>query len=86
MKTAYLISFFKALEARIPPAHGTHHAIHFALYGSDESDWAEKLALQISSGTRFRTIFLDADDLDKPIPQLVEEVASVLAQIANAEA
>lgn len=79
---ARLLLLLRALEERIPP-NGGHHAIHYAKYGSDVLGWEDRLALTIrlnnpNDTIGFQTLFFDEADLDRPIEDLVNEVAGLI--------
>ena len=58
----YLLHFLKFIEHLVPPPPKCHHAITFALFGSDQTGWEEKVALQINKDGKFHCFFLDEDD------------------------
>jgi hypothetical protein len=68
---AYLIDVLKNLEAAIPPPPNCHHAITYAQYGSDETGWEDRLALQVNKEGTFHCVFIDAEDFLKPVMQFV---------------
>lgn len=72
---AYLLEFMKRLEFLCPPPPRCHHAITFAQYGSDETGWEEKLALQVNIDGTFRCIFLDGTDFNSGATDLANKVA-----------
>lgn len=76
----YLIDLLKCLEAAIPPPANCHHAITFAQFGSDETEWEDRLALQINRGGIFHCIFLDDDDLQCFPDYVAAHVVKLLAQ------
>jgi hypothetical protein len=71
----YLIDFLKSLEEILPPPKNCHHAMTFAKYGSDETGWEEKLALQCNIDGQFFCAFLDDEDLSHAPEQLAAEIA-----------
>lgn len=72
-----LMSFLKRLEEEIPPAPKCHHAMTFARYGSDDTGWAEQLAIQVNDSGRFYTFFLDEGDLEAPEATIAEIVRGI---------
>ena len=83
--TGRLINFLKALEAAVPPPPHCHHALTYARYGSEEKGWEDRLALQIAATSSevtgepiFYCLFLDDDDLCKPVDELIIEIVVVL--------
>lgn len=74
-----ILAVMKALEAEIqPPSRKLHHALMYSRYGSDETGWEDKLALHINLDGKFHVLFLDDDDFEKPIEQLVRDIAACL--------
>lgn len=59
----YLMRFLKRLEELIPPPANCHHCITYAQFGSDETGWADQLAIQINRDGKFYCLFLDETDL-----------------------
>ena len=75
-----LIDLLKALEAAIPPPLNCHHALTFARYGSDETEWADQLAAQINSAGVFHCFFLDEADFENGPDQVAAEIVALLAE------
>ena len=76
----WLIDFLKELERLIPPPTGAHHAIVFARYGSDDSGWDDRLALQVNREGVFIAFFLDDSDFSDP-PAIVALAVDGLVRI-----
>jgi hypothetical protein len=70
-----LLEFLKALELAIIPPKNCHHCLMFSQYGSDEVGWNDRLALQVNNAGTFQCFFLEESDFQKPIHQLVSEIA-----------
>ena len=71
----FLLGLLKELETRIPPPEKVHHCITYAQYGSDETGWEDRLALQVNDHGKLLCFFLEDADFDKKISVLVEEIA-----------
>ena len=76
----FLVETLKLLESKAPPPAKCHHAITYARYGSDESGWDDKLALQVNQGGVFQCLFLDEEDFTKSPSALVAEIVQVLSE------
>jgi hypothetical protein len=75
----WLLNFLKSLEAAIPPPPLCHHAITYAQFGSDDTGWQDKLALQINCDGVFHCFFLEPDDFEgKSTVDLIAEIAAGL--------
>lgn len=75
----FLIDLLKALEAAVPPPALCHHAITYAQYGSDETGWEDRLAIQVNRGGKFQCLFLDDGDFRIPAAFVVAEIVKVLS-------
>jgi hypothetical protein len=73
----FLIDFLKAVEADIPPPARCHHVLTYARYGSNDTGWEDKLALQINDAGDFKCFFLEDSDL-LDIPKLIIEIKESL--------
>lgn len=82
----YLLALMKALEREIKPPPGARHGIAIDLDGTEETGYTEKLSLRLAlpSGNA-RNIFLDREDLEKPIPLVVAEVRALYIQLQGAQ-
>lgn len=58
------IDFFRVLEQYIPPPAGCHHALHFAQYGSDDTEWTDRVAVQVNDNDTMHVYFLDDQDFE----------------------
>ena len=74
----WLITFLKRLEELIPPAAGSHHPILYAKYGSDVTNWVDRLAVQVGINGRFHCLFLDDADFTKNPHELALEIKQEL--------
>jgi hypothetical protein len=94
----YLLTFLRKLELRSTPAPGGfsfgrdpsnkprfHHAITYAEYGSWETDFRPQLALHVFTSEGMQTLFLDKDDLEKPVDELVEDVIKAISPDTQAK-
>lgn len=80
----FLITFLKRLEELLPPPANCHHVVTFARYGSNESGWTDKLALQLNHGGVFRCFFLDDEDFAASPKVLASSIVAALAEtVAN---
>jgi hypothetical protein len=77
-----LLAVLTLLEKIEPPPPGAHHAITCAQYGSDETGWEYRLALNLryaKNGTeQTKIFFLEDGDLEKVPGDLVKEVVDIL--------
>jgi len=87
-----LMLFLKSLEGALPPPEHCHHAITYARYGSDDTGWEDRLALQVmlSRPKRNVTLFLEPGIIDQKIDDLVGVIvdlttgsAAMLTQLAE---
>ena len=75
----YVITLLKQMEEAIAPPQHCHHALTYARYGSDESGWVDKLALQVNQNGSFHCFFIDeGDDLNPPEDIVAEIVGMIL--------
>jgi hypothetical protein len=74
----YLIDLLKRLEFLIPPPPRCHHVITFAQFGSDETEWQDRLALQINIDGVFQCFFLQDEDFAQPAEDIANEVAELV--------
>lgn len=72
-----LLAFMVALEAAIPPPEKCRHSLSRFSYGSNETGWEDRLALQLNDGGEFRAYFFEMGDLEKPVDELVREVVEL---------
>jgi len=78
---AYLLAFLKQMEEAWPPASFRHHhALLYCKYGSEETGFEDKLALQVNVGDLWQAFFLDEEDFEKPVEVLVSEIVALLKQ------
>jgi hypothetical protein len=73
----FLIDLLKSLESIVAPPPNCHHAITYAKFGSDETEWQDELALQVNKDGEFLCFFLDDEDF----AQKPEEVANKIGTI-----
>jgi hypothetical protein len=81
-KQEYLLQFLNRLESRIPPAPSKHHAITFARYGNETDGWEDKLQLVVNNKGRLISLFLYSTDLEKKIPELVQEIERLISEVS----
>ena len=74
----FLLDFLKRLEAAIPPPPRCHHAITYAQFGSEETGWQDKLAIQINVVGKFPCFFIEPEDEGKSVEQLVAEIVQAM--------
>lgn len=78
----YIMRFLKLLEENIPPPERCHHVITFAQFGSDETGWNDRLALQVNDQGKFYCFFLDDEDFTLDPEHLV---LGVMANLVKAK-
>lgn len=78
-----LMQLLALLEAAIPPGDEHHHSITYCQYGSVETDWTNKLGLNVKLPNGWQTFFLEDCDLDKHPEALVDEIC---AEVSNMRA
>lgn len=69
------MNWLKAIEVELPPPPRCHHAITYAQYGSDETGWEDKLALQLNIGGKFFCFFLDDYDFEISVERFLSRLA-----------
>ena len=74
----YLLVFLKTLEVLIVPPTNCHHAITHAQFGSDETGWQERLAVQVNWKGKFYCFFLSDEDLAQPAKKVAEEICDLM--------
>jgi hypothetical protein len=74
----WLIDMLKRLEFLVPPPENCHHAITFARFGSDDTEWQDRLALQVNQDGTFHCFFLQDEDLHQKPEDIANEVAELL--------
>lgn len=80
----HLLDFLVALEAAVPPRPGRHYAISRARYGSDHTEWEDRLALHVHrDGKKTPVLFLDDSDFDIPVQELVAMVIDCLDKVCS---
>ena len=72
-----ILDFLRHMEEHLPPPPNSHHAITRTQYGSDETGWEERLAIQVNLDGKFLCFFLDAEDLEKAPESLVAEIVTL---------
>lgn len=73
-----LLRFLMDLEKAVPPPEDGHHALTHARYGSNETGWEDKLALQVNRNGELHCFFLVGKDMEEPervISEIVEELS-----------
>ena len=77
MTIEWWLEFFKRLEDTFPPASGRHHVICRTEQADDNFVLKQKLTLHIGT----QTFFLDEEDLNKSIDELMAEVTKIMEDI-----
>lgn len=77
----FLIDLLRELESAVPPPKNCHHVISYAQYGSNESGWEDRLAVQVNRNSVFHCFFLDDDDMRKSPDQIVAGIVALLNEI-----
>lgn len=73
----YTLDLLGRLESEIPPPPNCHHVICRAEWGSHDTNWEERFALQINDGGNFFCYFIDEADLLKNASDLADEIVAI---------
>jgi hypothetical protein len=77
----YLLAFLKQMDEAWPPLRFKHHhALIYCKYGNDKEGFEDKLALQVNVGELWQAFFLEEEDFEKPVEDLVAEIVALLKQ------
>ena len=74
----FLIDMLKRLEFLVPPPAHCHHAITYAQFGSDKTEWQDRLAVQVNVDGKFLCFFLDDEDFHQEAEAVANEIAELI--------
>lgn len=80
----YMLDFLRELDLRIPPPHECHHAFMRLKYGSDDTNWTEKmgLAVKVTADAPQLIYFLDEQDFAKSPAELAQDIFELVQSSA----
>lgn len=77
---AHVAAYLQALEAVRPLSPGFRYTLHAVELGSDVQGWTPALHLTVPG---VEPIFLEGDDLEKPVERLVQETIDTINRAAE---